>query len=338
MNRARLIGASEHVFRFIQISDLHLSIPRIGSWSEYANKRLIGYISWQRHRSRKHPPNVLDALVRQLRDCGDHIVVTGDLTQLGTAEECSQARNWLQNTASPHDLTVIPGNHDVYVKDSWADTLGLWQPWMTSDGETPTVQYNFPLRRQRGPVVFIGLCSAVPTAPTSANGTIDGLQLEKLADMLVEARNAGLFRVILVHHSPIAGMDNKNRRLTNAEALRALLARHGAELVLHGHCHRISWSHVPGPDNEIPVLCPASASATGWRRRGYSPRHRSSYHHFSVSRSKDEWCLGANTLVLNEDGDGVHEIAKNIYFLSAPPAVSAPQQLPAAAWPRAIGV
>ena len=48
--------------------------------------------------------------------------------------------------------------------------------------------------------------------------------------------------------------------LRDAGALRAVLARAGAELVLHGHGHRTLFSEVPGPAGPIPVVGARSAS------------------------------------------------------------------------------
>ena len=68
-----------------------------------------------------------------------------------------------------------------------------------------------------------------------------------------------MFRVVLIHHPPVAGA-NYFRWLTDAEACRAVLREHGAELVLHGHHHEASLHWLPGPDVRIPVIGVPSAS------------------------------------------------------------------------------
>ncbi len=52
-------------------------------------------------------------------------------------------------------------------------------------------------------------------------------------------------------------------------ALRTILRRHGAELILHGHNHRLMTHYIEGPDRPVPVVGVASASAI----RG-TPSHR----------------------------------------------------------------
>ena len=45
----------------------------------------------------------------------DHLAVTGDLVNLALDAEIEMARYWLETLGSPHDVSVVPGNHDAYV-------------------------------------------------------------------------------------------------------------------------------------------------------------------------------------------------------------------------------
>ena len=51
------------------------------------------------------------------------------------------------------------------------------------------------------------------------------------------------------------------RRLVDAEEAAAAIAEAGAELVLHGHNHRLQHSTLAGPDGPVPVVGVPSASA-----------------------------------------------------------------------------
>ena len=95
---------------------------------------------------------------------------------------------------------------------------------------------SFPFVRTRGPVALIGLSTSLPTLPLAATGRLHGDQLARLGELLPKLKHEQLFRVVLIHHPPVAGA-NYFRRLTDAAALREVLRRHGAELVLHGHHH-----------------------------------------------------------------------------------------------------
>jgi 3',5'-cyclic AMP phosphodiesterase CpdA len=72
---------------------------------------------------------------------------------------------------------------------------------------------------------------------------------------------AGLYRVVLLHHPPAAGVVSRRKALVDEAGLRRVLASRGAELVLHGHAHEATMSSLPGPRGPIPALGVPSASA-----------------------------------------------------------------------------
>ena len=84
-------------------------------------------------------------------------------------------------------------------------------------------------------------------------------------------------RVVLVHHSPAARPVSARRRLTDAAAFRDVLAKTGAELVLHGHSHRTITTTIPGPHGPIPVVGVRAASA-----RGRRPARGAGYHLYRI--------------------------------------------------------
>ena len=52
-------------------------------------------------------------------------------------QEFRRAAEWLAAFDTPDRITVIPGNHDVYVPMPWAESLGLWGAYMAGDGQPP---------------------------------------------------------------------------------------------------------------------------------------------------------------------------------------------------------
>jgi 3',5'-cyclic AMP phosphodiesterase CpdA len=192
-------------------------------------------------------------------------VVTGDLTHISLPEEFREAREWLDGLGTTDAVTVLPGNHDRYVHTPWAESLGLWSGFMSSDGASAdqAAEQLFPLLRVRGPLAFIGLDSAVPSPPLMATGRLGARQLERLADILEQLRGSGLLRVLMLHHPPVPGEEKWRKRLVDAPALCALLARHPVDMVLHGHRHRALQSVIRIPGSDIPVFGIPSASAAG---------------------------------------------------------------------------
>ncbi len=251
-------------FTFAHLSDPHLSSLDSVRSHELASKRILGYLSWRHRRRHEHRIETLDALVADLRaHHPDHVVVTGDLTHLGLPAEYAAARAWLDRLGHPDAVSVVPGNHDCYVRGRWADGLAHWAPWFASDGmDAPSGEADaFPMRRVRACVAFFGISTAVPSAPFFATGRVGARQLDRIEEQLMEAGRAGLFRVVLLHHPPVPGSERWRKRLVDATALSRVIGRVGAELVLHGHTHRAVQSRLHGPRGEIPVIGMPSASA-----------------------------------------------------------------------------
>lgn len=277
--------------RFAQLSDPHLSTLNGVKWRELANKRVLGYLSWIKKRRSEHRIEILDALQRDLLSTKpDHIVVTGDLTHIGLRTEFLQARRWLEDLGIPEQVTVIPGNHDAYVRSPWRHSFRHWMPYMESDkpgidggGKKPAV---FPSLRVRGQVAFIGLSSARPSAPFLAIGSVGPRQLAQFSELLEKTGRNELFRVVLVHHPPVPGTEKWRKRLTDAKHLCEVIANHGAELVLHGHSHRAKESFIATPGAKIPVFGIPSASMFT-----ENTERVAEYYLYRVQRRVNDWRL-----------------------------------------------
>lgn len=241
----------------------HLSDPHLGPlpkprWHELAGKRATGFINWRRKRHLIHRGDMLARIVTDLRvQAPDHIAITGDLTNISLAAEYPRARAWLETLGAPQDVTLVPGNHDVYVRGAARQPKVHWGAFMRSDDGAAQ---GFPFMRRRGPLALIGLSSAVPTAPFMATGEVGTEQLRRLEPLLGRAHTEGLFRVVMIHHPPIS--QSRFKRLTDAADFRDVLARHGAELVIYGHDHTHSVVWLDGQERRIPAVGVPSASAT----------------------------------------------------------------------------
>ena len=280
-------AADAPAFRFAQISDPHLSDLSGVRWSQLASKRVLGYLSWRRRRRHEHRPEMLAALSADLHAIAPaHTIVSGDLTHIALPGEFREASDWLRQLGPAEAVTVVPGNHDRYVHTPWAQSLGLWSSFMSSDGASADhgAQQLFPLLRVRGPLAFIGLDSAVPSPPFMATGRLGKRQLERLADILERLRGSGLLRVLVLHHPPVPGEEKWRKRLVDAPALCSLLARHPVDMVLHGHRHRAHQSVIRIPGSEIPVFGIPSASAAG-----VLSNYPAEYNLYDIIRDDASW-------------------------------------------------
>lgn len=252
-------------------------------------KRGLGMLSWHLRRRHAHRSEVLDALLRDLEHVRpDHVVVTGDLTNLSLPGEFEAARHWLTRLGPPARVTAVPGNHDAYVPIAEARSWALWSDYLVSDtaghellaelgGVTKEGAITFPSVRFLGELALIGLCSARPTLPLLASGALGTAQREQLEALLAELGSRGHARIVLLHHPPAPDAVAPRRALDDAEALCALLHRVGAELVLHGHAHRTRIGSLPGPGGPIPVVGVRSSSNADPR-----PERLARYHTYTV--------------------------------------------------------
>ncbi|MEE9493647.1 MAG: metallophosphoesterase [Gammaproteobacteria bacterium] len=272
------------------LSDPHLSSLQGIQWRQLFNKRILGYLSWLKRRRFVHRPELLDALAMDLQVMApDHIVVTGDLTHIGLQDEFRQSRRWLESLGAFDKVTVIPGNHDAYVSSPWHRAYLHWEPFMLSDknkGAAVQGEAIFPTVRRRKHVAIIGLSSAVPSPPFMATGKLSDQQLSALEPLLRELKKEGLFRVVMLHHPPVHGVEKRRKRLINIDAFHEIIKAQGAELVLHGHGHQSVENTIEGNDGAVPVVGVPSASSIGSQ-----PGKQAGYNLYEISADEKKWTL-----------------------------------------------
>ena len=89
-------------FRIAHLSDVHLSPLQGLNWRALTNKRILGYINWHRGRKNVHLRDKIETLLQDIElHEPDHIVVTGDLVNLGLPEEFMAAMEWLEDICPP---------------------------------------------------------------------------------------------------------------------------------------------------------------------------------------------------------------------------------------------
>ncbi|HET7912159.1 MAG TPA: metallophosphoesterase, partial [Pseudolabrys sp.] len=197
------------------LSDPHLAPLPQPRWSELAGKRMTGYINWQRKRRFVHDAAVLSAIAADVRaQTPDHIAVTGDIANIALPAEFLRGREWLESLGSSRDVTFVPGNHDIYVREAGALADRQLSAYMCDDdGES-----GFPFVRRCGDIALIGLSTGVPTAPFLATGWLGTRQLAEFAAILNNLKDENFFRIILIHHPPMTNAA-RHKRLMDASIL-----------------------------------------------------------------------------------------------------------------------
>jgi 3',5'-cyclic AMP phosphodiesterase CpdA len=214
----------------------------------------------------------------------DHVLCTGDITNLALPQEFAFARARFDKLAlGPTQVTVVPGNHDAYVAagiplfsrefGAFATTDPGWE-WTAADGDAtdekihaprnanvpasagalvPMVPH-WPIVRVRGEVAIIGLSTSRQTPWFTAFGRLGDAQLRRLDRVLADPRLAGKVRLVAIHHPPAGKRaQSKIRGLRDHAAFADVIGARGAELIVHGHEHRCMTEELRGPAGMIPV-------------------------------------------------------------------------------------
>jgi 3',5'-cyclic AMP phosphodiesterase CpdA len=280
-------------FLLAHLSDSHLAPLPKPHWSQLLNKRVTGYINWQRKRRFIHDAGVLAKIVTDLKaQLPDHIACTGDLANIALPEEFTRGRAWLESLGTPQNVSLVPGNHDAYVRSALANAKREWGAYMRGDDGG-----GFPYLRRRRPLALIGLSTAVPTAPGLASGGLGTKQIAALAKLLGDFKNSGLFRVVLIHHPPVSEA-GWHKLLIDAAALKRVIAAQGAELLLHGHDHlaMLNWLDGPG-GSRVPAVGVPSASAAPGRTK-----NAAGYNLYRIDGAAGAWRCEMNARGIDAAG------------------------------------
>ena len=245
------------------ITDLHLLSLKGVNPLELLNKRLTGAANLLFNRGGQFPLEVAHALVQDIRSQEpDHVVVSGDVSNLSLDPEFALVSEVLDGLGMPPSrVTVVPGNHDCYTrsaarKEAFSAALGRYLR-----GDIQPGPGHFPqLKLDVDGLAVLALSSARVSAPILAVGTLGSRQLRQAEELLLHPACADRFRLVVLHHPPGGPHVTWGKRLTDAGALKQMLRRVGAELVVHGHLHRFIRNSLPGPLGEIPVQGCASST------------------------------------------------------------------------------
>jgi len=314
------------MFTLAHLSDPHLApLPR-PSLIELISKRVTGYINWQRRRRFIHDADVLAKMVADLKtQAADHIAVTGDLCNIALPEEFVRGATWLQSLSAPSDVTVIPGNHDAYVRSMMGEPQRCWGDYMRGDDlilvhsrtraqpaagpstgsggnleRDPQSQPSATLSpRVRGDKQFTGsfpfvrrrgplaLVALSTAVPTGIGMATGTLGAAQLARLgeTLAALAREKLFRVVLIHHPPVSQAKWYKRLTDAADFLRVIAAHGAELVLHGHDHLHMLNWLVGPNGTRVPAVGVPSASAAW---GMS-RDSAAYNLYAIGGAPGAW-------------------------------------------------
>lgn len=234
------------MIRVAHVSDLHVLSRTGAGWRQIVfNKRITGYANLLLHRGRVHRRAFLEKVLAAAADAADELVVTGDVTNLALEHEYQQATDLLDVAARNAEVTVVPGNHDLYLPSLAREGRFAhhFRRFLRSDlpalaSDVPAGR--FPTVRLREGLAIIGLSSAIPRPPFISAGRLGTAQLRALEVVLAHPEVQRRSPVILVHHPPVDRRPTVLRLrdgLVDAPALQEVLSALSRGTLLFGHLH-----------------------------------------------------------------------------------------------------
>lgn len=299
----------EETFRFAHLSDLHISSPGIPAPWKIANKRILGYLSWLKRRRHTHKISIADLAIKQLKEINtDHYVITGDLTHIGLENEFLQTTNWLKQIGPGNDITLIPGNHDLYVNEAWDRSFAQWENYMLAD--TPhmldshpakdaltRLESLYPIVRIRSNTAFICVSSIFNAPWFRATGRVNEAQLKRLENLLQDPVIDKFCKVLLIHH-PITLTHTPTRKaLLNYARVLEVIRHSSIHLVLHGHGHQSTYEQLQSHAGKNITVIGASSSSTISQKDKY----KAEFLVFDVTSADKSWHICMRNFLLNHD-------------------------------------
>ena len=263
----------------VHISDLHFhTYPQ--NIYEFKSKRILGMGNLLFRRASQYPLLRAKQLVEQIHQMKwDHLVISGDLTQLSLESDFSLARETLEPLLKdPERITIIPGNHDRYIRESGVkDYYKQYFGEFFGDEEIKVQKLNSYW-------VIVGWDSAHPNDWLTASGTVRRSTIQATENLLNSFPEKTYF--IIVNHYPITfpegwKVDHFHELYNLVPVRNWILRQPNIRLYLHGHIHR-NWQHRLPRDLSPELLLLNSASSTS----RLHPKQRSSFHKIDLAGDK----------------------------------------------------
>ena len=272
----------------IHISDLHFhSYPQ--KLSEFNAKRILGATNLLFRRAGEFPLSRAVHLVERIQKMGwDHLVISGDITQLSLEREFLLAREILDPLLKKKDnVTVIPGNHDRYCNEkSGKDLFTKYFGEFFGKNEVHMTKINKEW-------CIFGWDSAHSNDLRTSSGTVKNSTIMATENLIQNLPEHTKF--LVVNHFPLTFPEDwkfdRFHELYNLVPVRNWILRNPQiRLYLHGHIHT-NWVHRLTRDSAPELLLVNSAASCSKLHEGQC----SSFHQIILEDNN----VKVNPILLN---------------------------------------
>jgi Icc protein len=225
--------------RIVHLSDAHVLDPRPSRTRSGWSMR-VRFLSFGRPLDAVGRRRKLGRALEAAHRIGaNHVVVSGDLTEIGTPGEFETLAEILHDSPiAPARITLVPGNHDLYTSaDAWKWALA-----------GPLAAFAKTSAEQPGKIIEVGGATLMPIDATfhqpvtRSAGCLDRLAMEAIERRAMDLAFASRPLIVVQHHPPFtrktAAWDWIDG-LVGSVQMMAMMERFRHLFVLHGHLHTI---------------------------------------------------------------------------------------------------
>jgi 3',5'-cyclic AMP phosphodiesterase CpdA len=225
--------------RIAHLSDAHVLDPRPSRTRSGWSMR-VRFLSFGRPLDAAGRVRKLQRSLQTAQRVGaNHVVLSGDLTEIGTPGEFETLAEVLHDSGIPADrISLIPGNHDLYSSaDAWRWALaGPLAAFASTSADRPGKMLDV------GGATLMPIDATFHQPVTRSAGVVAPEVLECIERRAADPTFAGRPLVLVQHHPPfvrktkawhwVDGLMGARRMMHLMETFRHLF-------VLHGHLHAV---------------------------------------------------------------------------------------------------
>lgn len=226
--------------RIAHLSDLHFA-----SWdwniSQLFSKRWLGNLNFIFGRRNHFDHSRLKPLPHLLKSLDvNYVIVTGDLSTTSAPAEFSHAKSFIAEIeAQGIEVLCIPGNHDHYTKNAYADQRFydyFSSCWQHKDLKSSGLTAKQVSKNSQGWWI-VGLDTALATSWFHSTGYFNPKTEQALEQLLQDLPPED--HVLLINHFPFFQHESPRKRLIRGKELQKVIEKHPQiKIYCHGHTHR----------------------------------------------------------------------------------------------------
>jgi Icc protein len=234
---AGLTQARRAIHRIAHISDVHML--EAGPVPSVLRRMAIRFVSAGRAvDARARTKRLKKGLSAAIRSGADHLVISGDLTEVGSDGQFEAFSEALDESGiSPENITLVPGNHDAYTSgEAWKRALdGPLRAYRGTSAEHAGKVVD------RGDIIVLPLDVTCYQAITRSAGELTASAADAMERRFKDPGLSNKAVVVVQHHPPFAHETSAYQWLDGLRGhgrLMSLLTQHQHVQVLHGHLHK----------------------------------------------------------------------------------------------------